>query len=190
VTAGYGIGDISPEAWRWVFDVNVMGTLHGVRTFLPHMQAHGEGGHFVNTASIAGLQSEMGFGAYGASKHAVVGMSEGLAMQAKPLGIGVTILCPSFVRTRISDSRRNWPARYGAAPQPKPESEAGQVARLMRSLVESGEDPSLVARRTIEAIERDDLYVFTGPGLFPTIEKRMAAITAAMHGASDLKQSS
>ena len=85
------------------------GRAHGIRSFLPHIRAHGEGGHIVNTASMAGMQSGLGFSPYGASKFAVVGMSEGLAMQLKPFGIGVSVLCPSFVRTRIGESGRNRP---------------------------------------------------------------------------------
>jgi NAD(P)-dependent dehydrogenase (short-subunit alcohol dehydrogenase family) len=101
------------DNWRWVLDVNLMGVLHGIRTFLPHIRAHGEGGHIVNTASIAGLPSGLGFSPYSTSKFAVVNMSEGLAMQVKPLGIGVTVVCPGYVRTRISESARNRNARYG-----------------------------------------------------------------------------
>src|SRR5215467_1098286 len=77
VAGGSGIDNISLESWRWVLDVNLMGVVHGVRAFLPHIRAHGEGGHFVNTASMAGLQSNMGFNPYAASKFAVVAMSEG-----------------------------------------------------------------------------------------------------------------
>lgn len=104
VGGGSGIDNISLDSWRWVLDVNLMGVLHGIRTFLPHIRAHGEGGHIVNTASWAGMQSGLGFSPYAASKFAVVNMSEGLAMELEPLGIGVTVLCPSFVRTRISES--------------------------------------------------------------------------------------
>ena len=102
-----GIDNISLENWRWVLDVNLMGVLHGIRTFLPHIRAHGEGGHIVNTASMAGIVSAPWLAPYGASKFAVVAMSEGLAMQLKPLGIGVTVLCPGFVRTRIMECERN-----------------------------------------------------------------------------------
>ena len=97
VAGGSGIDDISLETWRWVLDVNLMGVLHGIHTFLPHILAHGEGGHIVNTASMAGMNSGLGFSPYSASKFAVVNMSEGLAMQLKPLGIGVTVLCPGPV---------------------------------------------------------------------------------------------
>src|SRR4029434_6083546 len=87
VAAGGGIDHISLDDWRWVLDVNLMGVLHGIRTFLPHIRAHGEGGHIVNTASMAGIVSRLRFSPYSASKFAVVTMSEGLAMHLKPLGI-------------------------------------------------------------------------------------------------------
>src|SRR5882757_8236811 len=122
VAAAGGIDDISLDNWRWVIDVNLMGVLHGIRAFLPHIRGHGEGGHFVNTASMAGMITGLGFSPYGASKFAVVGMSEGLATQLKPLGIGVSVLCPSFVRTRIGESGRNRPQRYGQIQPPDPAS--------------------------------------------------------------------
>ena len=81
VAGGGGIDDMSLDTWRWVLDVNLMGVLHGVRTFLPHIRAHGEGGHIVNTASMAGLNSGLGLSPYSASKFAVVNMTEGLAKQ-------------------------------------------------------------------------------------------------------------
>src|SRR6266403_711668 len=131
VAAAGGIDNISLDNWRWVLDVNLMGVLHGIRTFLPHIRAHGDGGHIVNTASMAGMNSGLGFSPYVASKFAVVGISEGLATQLKPFGIGVTVLCPSFVRTRIGESGRNRPERYGATQTPDPASPAGLLfARL------------------------------------------------------------
>ena len=128
VGGGSGIDTISLDTWRWVLDVNLMGVLHGIRSFLPHLRGHGEGGHIVNTASMAGMNSGLGFSAYSASKFAVVNMSEGLAMQLAPLGIGVTVLCPGFVRTRIWQSSRNRPLRYGPAPAPDPASQTGKLA--------------------------------------------------------------
>jgi NAD(P)-dependent dehydrogenase (short-subunit alcohol dehydrogenase family) len=86
VAAAGGIDDISLENWRWVLDVNLMGVVHGIRAFLPHIRAHGEGGHIVNTASMAGMNSGLGFSPYSASKFAVVNISEGLAARLKPLG--------------------------------------------------------------------------------------------------------
>src|ERR1700733_14306674 len=127
VAAAGGIDNISLDNWRWVLDVNLMGVLHGVRAFLPHIRAHGEGGHFVNTASMAGMNGGLGFSPYTAAKFAVVGMSEGLSEQLKPHGIGVSVLCPHFVRTRIGESGRNRPGRYGETEMPDPASPAGQM---------------------------------------------------------------
>src|SRR5262249_32538858 len=134
VAGGSGIDDISLETWRWVLDVNVMGVLHGIRTFLPHIRAHGEGGHFVNTASMAGMVSGLGFSPYSTSKFAVVNMSEGLSIQLRPFGIGVTVVCPGFVQTRISESGRNRPTRYGPMRRPDPASPAGLLAAQLAEL--------------------------------------------------------
>src|SRR5215475_8522224 len=135
VAAGGGIDNISVDSWRWVIDVNLMGVVYGVRSFLPHMQRHGEGGHIVNTASMAGMINGMGFSPYAATKFAVVAMSEGLAAQLQPHGIGVSVLCPEFVRTRIGESRRNRPERYGEPPKLDPASPAAQlVAEIARRL--------------------------------------------------------
>lgn len=141
VAGGGGIDDISLETWRWVLDVNLLGVLHGVRAFLPRIRAHGEGGHIVNTASMAGLNSGLGFSPYSTSKFAVVNMSEGLAKQLAPIGIGVTVLCPGFVRTRMPESARTRQERYGKALTPDPESPAGQLATHLAELTRLGLDP-------------------------------------------------
>jgi NAD(P)-dependent dehydrogenase (short-subunit alcohol dehydrogenase family) len=180
VAAGGGIDHISLDNWRWVIDVNLMGVLHGVRSFLPHIRAHGEGGHIVNTASMAGMHGGLGFSPYGATKFAVVSMSEGLAEQLKPHGIGVSVLCPSFVRTRIGESGRNRPARYGTSQPLDPASPAAaMVAEIARQL-QAGLEPASVAARVLEAIRKDELYVFTHSGMRADVESRFAAILAAM----------
>src|SRR5215472_4339366 len=91
VAAGGGVDLISIDNWRWVVDVNLMGVVHGIRSFLPHMREHGEGGHIVNTASMAGMVNNMGFSPYAATKFAVVAISEGLRMRLEPFGIGVSV---------------------------------------------------------------------------------------------------
>ncbi len=186
VAAGAGIDDILLEDWRWVLEVNVMGVLYGIRTFLPHIRAHGEGGHIVNTASMAGMQSGLGFGPYSASKFAVVTMSEGLAMYLKPLGIGVSVLCPGWVRTRINESGRNRPERYGPQRDPEPGSQAAAVAAHVGELVQSGLDPADVAWRVLTAIRDDELYVFTHSSADwrSELEERFNAILAAMDKAA------
>ncbi len=184
VAAGGGVDDISLDDWRWVLEVNLMGVLHGIRTFLPHIRAHGEGGHFVNTASMAGMLSGLGFSPYAASKFAVVTMSEGLAMQLKPLGIGVSVLCPGWVRTRINASGRNRPERYGPTRTPDPDSPAAALAAYIDESLRSGLDPAEVAARVLTAIREDELYVFTHPQMRAAMEERFAAISAAMDRAA------
>jgi NAD(P)-dependent dehydrogenase (short-subunit alcohol dehydrogenase family) len=186
VGGGSGIDNISLDNWRWVLDVNLMGVLHGIRTFLPHIRAHGEGGHIVNTASMAGMNSGLGFSPYSASKFAVVNMSEGLRLQLKPLGIGVTVVCPGFVRTRISESGRNRPGRYGPPQTPDPASPAGALATRLAELGKSGLDPSDVAAQVLTAVRDDELYVFThhGADWRAELEERFAAIMAAMDKAA------
>ena len=182
VAAGGGIDNISLDNWRWVLDVNLMGVLHGIRTFLPHIRAHGEGGHIVNTASMAGMTSGLGFSPYVASKFAVVGMSEGLATQLRPLGIGVSVLCPGFVRTRIGESGRNRPRTLrtdasarsrkpgGRCSSPRLPNSPASRARPVRcrrasSCTQSGETNSTCSRI---------------PNMRDEVEERFAAILAAM----------
>jgi NAD(P)-dependent dehydrogenase (short-subunit alcohol dehydrogenase family) len=180
VAAGGGIDHISLENWRWVLDVNLMGVLHGVRAFLPHMRAHGEGGHIVNTASMAGLLSGLGFSPYVASKFAVVAMSEGLAAQLEPLDIGVTVICPGYVRTRIGESGRNRQQRYGLAQTLDPASPAAVLVAQIAERLQSGLDPSEVAKLVLSAIREDELYVFTHPEMRGEVDDRFATIRAAL----------
>lgn len=184
VAAGGGIDNISLDNWKWVLDVNLMGVLHGIRAFLPHIRAHGEGGHFVNTASMAGMVSGLGFSPYHASKFAVVTMSEGLAIQLKPLGIGVSVLCPGFVRTRIGESARNRPEQYGPAQTLDPASPAAALVAQIAQLIESGLDPADVAAKVLKAIREDELYIFTHPEMRAETEQRFATIIAAMDKAA------
>lgn len=180
VAAAGGIDNISLDNWRWVLDVNLMGVLHGIRSFLPHIRGHGEGGHIVNTASMAGMNGGLGFSPYTAAKFAVVGMSEGLAEQLKPLGIGVSVLCPHFVRTGIGESGRNRQGRYGETQTFDPASPAGQMLALITASIAAGLDPADVAGRVLAAIRDDELYVFTHPDMRGRVDARFAAIQAAM----------
>jgi NAD(P)-dependent dehydrogenase (short-subunit alcohol dehydrogenase family) len=174
-----GIDDISLATWHWVLDVNLWGVLHGIRAFLPHMRAHGEGGHIVNTASMAGLQSAT-FNPYATSKYAVVSMSEGLAKDLAPLGIGVSVLCPSFTRTRIGKSGRNRQERYGKMQAPDPHSPAGAGSQWLNKMLDAGRDPAEIAARTLAAIRDNDLYVITHPEWNWELEERIVALQAAM----------
>jgi NAD(P)-dependent dehydrogenase (short-subunit alcohol dehydrogenase family) len=180
VAGNSGIDNISLDSWRWVLDVNLKGVLHGIHTFLPHIRAHGEGGHIVNTASTAGFQSNIGFSPYAASKYAVVSMSEGLAKDLASDGIGVTVLCPSFTRTRMGASERNRQERYGPSITPDPTSKAGVLMTNIATWLEAGRDPKEIAEKTLAAVRASELYVFTHPEMNWEIEERIAAIQAAM----------
>ncbi len=158
-----------------------MGLLNGVSAFLPHIREHGEAGHIVNTASMAGLLSGQGFSPYSASKFAVVNMSKGLAAQLQPLGIGVSVVCPGFVRTRIMESERNRPKRYERTRTAAPTEQS--FARFSQ-LVQSGIEPSNVASQVLNAIQNNELYVFTHPERRPEVEARFAAIVAALDKAA------
>ena len=149
-------------------EVNLMGVVYGMETFLPHLRAHGEGGYVVNTASMAGLISPPGMEPYCASKYAVVALSEGWGAQLAPENIGVGVLCPGFVKTRIDKSRRNRPDRFGG-----PDAPENLVAS---DFVQGGIDPARVGGRVLEAIRNDERYIFTHPGMRAAVQDRFARI--------------
>lgn len=180
VAGGGGVDAISVEDWRWVMDVNVMGVIHGLSAFLPAMRAHGEGGHIVNTASMAGLQSGLGFSAYSASKFAVVNISEGLVAQLAPDGIGVSVLCPGFVRTLIGQSGRNRQASYGANLPPAPGSKDAELRAHIANALENGMSPEKVAALVLAAIRDDAFYIITHPEMRDEVDDRWASILAAL----------
>ena len=103
------VDEASAASWKEILDVNLMGVLHGIRSFLPHMRAHGQGGHIVNTASMAGMNSGLGFSPYSASKFALEGLSEALAPEMAPFGIKVLIVEPGYFRTNMTGSGRLMP---------------------------------------------------------------------------------
>lgn len=167
------LADSNVRDWEWLVGVNLLGVAHGVRVFVPYLRAHGEGGHVVNTASIAGLSALPGLGIYTATKHAVVALSEVLREELAPEGIGVSVLCPGGVRTRIHEAGRNRPAVLGG-----PDASAARSAPTDAS-VESGMDPLVVGERVLRAIRTNELYVLTHPEFRPAFAARAEAILAA-----------
>lgn len=157
-----GLERATHRDWQWVLGVNLWGVIHGVETFVPRMIAAGHRGHIVNTASMAGLIASQGLGVYNTSKYAVVGLSETLAKDLKPYGIGVSVLCPMGVETRIRESERSRPAalRNESAPP-------AAVELIGRSL-----SPETVADMVLDAIRRDDLYVITHEEGVPALRRR------------------
>jgi NAD(P)-dependent dehydrogenase (short-subunit alcohol dehydrogenase family) len=162
------------SAWRWVLGVNLWGVIHGVRAFLPTLIAQGEG-HIVNTASMAGLSP--GFGpSYDASKHAVVAITEDLYGMLALLGlpIGVSVLCPGWVRTNIMDADRNWPAALGETPQPGMASAI--VEPHVRRAIDEGVTPAAVADQVADAISTGRYWVFPSPEFVELAAQRWDSI--------------
>ena len=162
-----GLERATHRDWQWVLGVNLWGVIHGVEAFVPRMIARGEPGHIVNTASMAGLIASKGLGVYNTSKYAVVGLSETLAKDLQPYRIGVSVLCPLGVQTRIRDSERNRPA---ALLNERTES-AAPVELIGRSL--SAEH---VADLVLAAIHANELYVITHDESLESLRRRFARI--------------
>ncbi len=173
------IGTMRPQDWDWVLDVNLKGVIHGVEAFLPHLRAHGEGGHILNTASVGGFLSSPFAEAYSATKHAVVAMSEGWAAQLAKERIGVSLLCPHFVRTNIVKSEAVKPVRYQTNGI-RPSNERSLRAKIG---VEQGLDPAIVAARALEGIRAGELYIFTHPNARPHLKAYFANILRALDAA-------
>ena len=163
----------SDAAWDWTLGVNLRAVVWGIEIFGPLIERHGEGGHIVSTASIAGLVSN-GSGAYNVSKYGVVALSEGLRIELAPRGIGVSVLCPGFVRTQILNSRRNLPERLVGAFRGQPTDPLAYAA--LRERVAHGIDPAYVGALVREGIENDWPYIFTDTEFEPIVEMRFARI--------------
>lgn len=181
VAVGGPLGTVLERDWDWILDVNLKGVVYGVETFYPLIKSHGEGGHIVNTASMAGHISPPGLEPYAATKFAVVAMSEGWAQQLAPLNIGVSVLCPGFVRTRIHESGRVRQDRYGG--KGEVDAGVGSTREEAAQNVLHGIDPDIVGQRVVEAIQANELYVFTHPNMRQFVEARFQAIMNAFDAA-------
>ncbi|HPU40710.1 MAG TPA: SDR family NAD(P)-dependent oxidoreductase [Microthrixaceae bacterium] len=176
--AGVGTGgptwEVDLSVWEWVIGVNLMGVVHGLKAFTPKIVASG-GGHIVNTASMAGLTSPAFMSPYNVSKHAVVTMSESMYVELEMLHpeVGISVLCPGWVQTRIHESDRNQPdqvaaaadaaaAEAAAAPSPSPVS-AGDLQAMIAGFIAEGLRPAEVAQMVLDAIEQRRFYILTHP---------------------------
>ena len=150
----------SLEDWHWILAVNLMGVVHGVRSFVPRMLAGGDEGHIVNTASVAGLLT--GSGPYFASKHGVSCLSEGLYKDLKTAGakLSASVLCPGVIRTQILDAERNRPAQFGGPTDMAKLSERQQQwSAGFRAALEAGIDPAVVADAVHDGVIADRYYI-------------------------------
>ena len=162
--------DATEGDWQWTVGVNLMGVVHGIQAFVPHMLAHGEGGHVVNTASIGGLMPLPGCGVYTATKYAVVGISEVLSLEVGSQGIGVSVLCPSFVNTRLHECSRN---------QPVGSEVTTEVPDFVKTALAGGSSPAEMAEQVVEAIRNNRLHILPHPESRPPIEARMNQVLSA-----------
>jgi NAD(P)-dependent dehydrogenase (short-subunit alcohol dehydrogenase family) len=183
-----GVGKSIPMAemtnadWSWMLDVNVWGVINGLQAFLPGMREHGQPGHIVNTASMAGMVPGPGMAAYCASKSAVISISECLELElvASNSPLGVSVLCPGLVNTRVHLSERNRPDRDPAIDF----DDAERVADAFPD--QAPMDPGDVARFVTDAIAHRQLYVFTHPEWVDHLaRRRFERILAAAQPASD-----
>jgi NAD(P)-dependent dehydrogenase (short-subunit alcohol dehydrogenase family) len=176
VGGGGPYGAWTDAAWDWTLGVNLMAVIWGIEIFGPLIEQQGEGGHIVSTASIAGLISPSSQ-PYNVSKYGVVALSEGLRAELAPRGIGVSALCPGFIRTQIMDSLRNLPERF---PRPSDERLAAMrssdMFKFIQERVSHGIDPAYVGELVREGIENDWPYIFTDLEFEPFVETRFAAI--------------
>jgi NAD(P)-dependent dehydrogenase (short-subunit alcohol dehydrogenase family) len=164
----------TPDTWQWVLGVNLMGVIHGIRSFVPRMIASGEPGHIVNTASMAGVLSGTLISPYYASKHAVVAVSESLYfdLHLVQANIGVSVLCPGFVKTRIGESDRNRPSGdFGP-------SSAGPMPSKMRELIDQGTPPDRIADQVAQAILDGQFWILTHPEMDPAVRDRTGSMLA------------
>jgi len=169
------VWEASLADWRWVVGVNFWGVLHGIRTFVPLLLRQEEG-YVVNTASAAGLLPAH-LGSYSVTKHAVVALSEALRMQLAAIGaqVGVSVLCPGLVATRIFEAERNRPggARSGgAAANPA----TRQVTDDLRRRMATAPAPSEIAACVVEALHDERLYVLPHPSILEGVRRRMGDI--------------
>jgi NAD(P)-dependent dehydrogenase (short-subunit alcohol dehydrogenase family) len=153
-----GIWQRDVAEWQWIMGVNLWGVIHGVHAFVPRMLKAGEEGHIVNTASAAGIG--YGSGIYGVTKHAVVALSESLysQLQQAQAKVGVSVVCPGYVKTNIMESARNLPADL-AASRTMSDGDRRRQQEAVQMLERMGIDPSEVADEVVSAIREPRLYV-------------------------------
>ena len=160
------IWEVERTDWQWTLGVNFYGVLYGIQAFLPHMIEHGEDGHVVTTASLAGLIR--GAGPYGVSKHAVRALAETLNsdLVARGAKIRSSVLCPGFVNTNIGKSERNRPSNLTQLQAPLEDIENSPIMALLRN----GKEPSEIADIVIEAIRDDLFYILPHPAWDDTLK--------------------
>jgi len=165
--------------WKWALGVNLWGVIHGVHVFVPMMIKQNEPAHIVNTASMAGLISAAMMSCYSVTKHSVVTLSETLALEMKQFAypIGVSVLCPGFVQTRMHESDRNRPATD--EPDLVSPELRDMINQGVTSLVTNGKQPSEIADLVLDGIRHNRLHLLSHPEMIELFERRAQRIVSA-----------
>ena len=164
------------DDWRWIMGVNVDGEITGIQSFMPRLKAHGEGGHIVTTASMAGLLVGPGMGLYSASKFAVVGLTLSLRYDLAPHGIGVSVLCPGFVRSNIHEAVLSRPKNLGATGYPVTEADM----KRLDGVLSVGMDPVEVGSHVIAGVRENRQYIFPHAEFHEELNAVHAELMAAL----------
>lgn len=171
------IADLTMADWKWMTGVNLWGVVHGIHAFLPMLRANADGGWIVNTASMGGLSTFSGLGAYATTKFGITALTETLAMELEEDGaqVGVTLLCPGPVHSKLGQSFRN---------RPDDGAGTGLADRDLSALPQYRDtlpwkEPAEVAEILMESIRKGRLYAITHPEQAERVEKRVTALLAA-----------
>ncbi len=169
--------DVPQADWEFVLSVNLWGVIHGIRHFVPAILKHGEEGHVVNTASVAGFQNRRGTdqGPYSMTKYAVLSLSEALEHELRGSNVGVSVLCPGPIATNIARGARNRPDHRGG-----PQMRATDETVLAERLATTGLDPRRVGERVVDAIRHNTFYAFVGAVPADIIKARHRRIEEAL----------
>lgn len=185
VGAGGPVSDLDNiDLWKWTIDIDLWGVIYGCKVFLSGMIEHGEPAHIVNTASMAGHISNPMMGPYNIAKYGVVALSETMAkeMQMAKTKVGVSVLCPAFVDTKIASSDRNLPDEIRQAhDMPGPGAEPSPTQRIIEELVASGIPTSDVADAVHDAVVNDSFWILTHPETNPAITERARQIVEGVN---------
>ncbi len=175
---GTRLVDVPLRDWEFVIGVNMWGVIHGIRHFVPAILKHGEEGHVVNTASVAGFQNRRGTdqGPYSMTKYAVLSLSEALELELEGTNVGVSVLCPGPIATNIARGARNRPDHMGG-----PQIRATDEATLSERLATTGLDPKRVGERVVDAIRSNTFYAFVSAVPADVIKARHRRIEEALN---------
>ena len=146
--------------WDWLMGVNFGGVVNGVHTFVPRLRKHGEGGHIVNTASMAAFLPSAAAGIYTASKFAVRGLSEALRFSLYQYNIGVSVFCPGLINSVIYESEKVRPQRFESRENT---AKSQKTMDILPQIHKEGMDPEEVGEKVLAGIKRNSLYIFSHP---------------------------